>query len=180
MGLLNKDGTPYQLLGSTTQFDLENPTFDLFNQWDQESIQRGGSPIYYYEVIIQSDMIDPIYLEARNKLFSNSPVQLWCTYEPIASQNLLNQFGIDAPDEMKFEFNYKALLQAIGHPPKIGSRLFTPHLRENWVIVQRNTSEFRMWGVLRVSLICQRFQESTTTGEGRVTQKTPDQKIKIV
>lgn len=178
MPLLNNDGTPYKLSGSVQQFDPQNPTSDLFNQWDQESIQRGGSPIFYYEVIIQPDMIDPIYLEARNKLFSNNPVQLWCNYEPIPSQNLLNQFGIDAPDEMKFELNYKATLQSIGHPPKIGSRLFTPHLSENWVIIQRNLGEFKMWGVIRLELICQRFQEDVVTGDGKVSQ--PNIKIKIV
>lgn len=180
MGLLNKDGTPYQLQGSTQQFDPQNPMFDLFNAWDQEAIQRGGSPLYYYEVIIQPDMIDPIYLEARNKLFSNNPVQLWCNYDPIPSQNLLNQFGIDSPDEMKFEVNYRAVLQSVGHPPKIGSRLFTPHLNENWVIVQRNLGEFKMWGALRLELICQRFQEDVVTGGGKVTQKQPNLKIKIV
>lgn len=180
MGLLNKDGTPYQLQGSIQQYDPLNPMFDLFNGWDQEALKRGGSPLFYYEVIIQPDMIDPIYLEARNKLFSNNPVQLWCTYDPIPSQNLLNQFGIDSPDEMKFEVNYRAVLQAVGHPPKIGSRLFTPHLNENWVIVQRNLGEFKMWGALRLELICQRFQEDVVTGDGKVTQKQPNLKIKIV
>lgn len=180
MGLLNSDGTPYTLSGSATQFDPQNPMFDLFNQWDQEAIQRGGSPLYYYEVIIQPDMIDPIYLEARNKLFSNNPVQLWCNYEPIPSQNLLNQFGIDSPDEIKFEVNYRAVLQAVGHPPKIGSRIFTPHLSENWVIIQRNLGEFKMWGAIRLELICQKFQEDVVTGDGKVTQNQPQTKIKIV
>ena len=180
MGLLNKDGTPYKPQGSVQQFDPNNPMFDLFNLWDQEAIQRGGSPMYYYEVIIRPEMIDPIYLEARNKLFSNNPVQLWCTYEPISSQNVLNQFGIDAPDEMTFELNYRSVLKNLGHPPKIGSRIFTPHLQENWVVVQRNLSEFKMWGVLRIELICQRFQEDVVTGDGKVTQKQPDMKIKIV
>jgi hypothetical protein len=93
---------------------------------------------------------------------------------------MLNQFGIDAPDEMKFELNYRSVLQNVGHPPKIGSRLFTPHLRENWVIVQRNLGEFKLWGALRIELICQRFQEDVVTGNGKVTQKEPDLKIKIV
>lgn len=180
MGLLNKDGTPYQLQGSTQQFDPLNPMFDLFNAWDQEALKRGGSPLFYYEVIIQPDMIDPIYLEVRNKLFSNNPVQLWCNYEPIPSQNELTRFGIDAPDEMKFEVNYRATLQSVGHAPKIGSRLFTPHLSENWVVIQRNLSEFKMWGALRLELLCQRFQEDVVTGDGKVTQKQPNLKIKIV
>jgi len=180
MGILNSDGSPYQLQGSVQQFDTNNPMFDLFNLWDQEAIQRGGSPIYYYEVIIRPEMIDPIYLEARNKLFSNNPIQLWCTYEPVSSQNVLNQFGIDAPDEMVFELNYRSVLKNLGHPPKIGSRLFTPHLQENWVVVQRNLSEFKMWGILRIELLCQKFQEDVVTGDGKVTQKKPDSKIKIV
>jgi len=180
MPLLNSDGTPYRLQGSVQQYDPQNPMFDLFNNWDQEALERGGSPLFYYEVIIQPDMIDPIYLEARNKLFSNNPVQLWCNYDPIPSQNMINQFGIDSPDEIKFEVNYRAVLKAIGHPPKIGSRLFTPHLNENWVIIQRNLGEFKMWGALRLELLCQRFQEDVVTGDGKVTQKQPNLKIKIV
>lgn len=180
MGLKKLDGTPYQLNGSVQMFDPNSRMHDLFNLWDQEAILRGGSPIYYYEVIITPNMIDSVYNEARNKIFSNNPVQLWCTYEPIPSQNLLNQFGIDAPDEMKFELNYRAFLQNVGHPPKIGSRLFSPHLGQNWNIIQRNTGEYKMWGALRLELICQLFQEDVVTGEGRVTQKQPDIKIKIV
>jgi hypothetical protein len=180
MSIKNLDGTPYQLRGSVQQYDPLDRSFDLFNLWDQEAILRGGSPIYYYEVIINTNMIDPIYLEARGKLFNPNPIQLWCNYEPIPSTNLVNQFGIDAPDEMKFELNYRAFLQNVGHPPKIGSRLFTPHLRENWIIVQRNVGEFKLWGALRLELLCQRFQEDVVTGDGKVTQKEPNLKIKIV
>lgn len=180
MPIKNLDGTPYQLRGSVQQYDPLDRSFDLFNLWDQEAILRGGSPIYYYEVIINTNMIDPIYLEARGKLFNPNPIQLWCNYEPIPSTNLVNQFGIDAPDEMKFELNYRAFLQNVGHPPKIGSRLFTPHLRENWIIVQRNVGEFKLWGALRLELLCQRFQEDVVTGDGKVTQKEPNLKIKIV
>lgn len=180
MTLRNQDGTPYTLRGSVQQYDPLDRTHDLFNLWDQEAILRGGSPIFYHEVIIGQNMIDPLYNEARNKLFSNHPVQLWCTYEPIPSQNMLNNFGIDAPDEITFELNYRAVLRAVGHPPKIGSRLFTPHLRENWEIIQRNLGEFKLWGALRLELICRRFQENLVTGDGKVTQKQPDVKIKIV
>lgn len=178
--LRNQDGTPYQLTGSLQQFNPELPEFDLFNQWDEEAIERGGSPIFYYEVLIQPQTVDPLYLEDRGKLFSNNPIQLWANYDPLPTQNYMNAFGIDAPDEVRLELNYRSVLKKIGHPPKIGSRIFTPHLRENWVIMQRNATEYKMWGVLRLELICSRFQESVTTGEGQVTQKSPDVKIKIV
>ena len=47
MTLYNSDGTPYKAAGTIQQFDPNNPDLCLFNQWDQESIMQGGSPIYY-------------------------------------------------------------------------------------------------------------------------------------
>ena len=65
----------------------------------------------------------------------------------------------------------------MGHPPKIGSRIHTPHKREDWVVVQRNPGDYKLWGEIRLELLCQRFQETVTTGEGKVTQKKPDFRI---
>lgn len=180
MSIKNPDGTPYNVTGTLQQFDPENPEFDLFNSYDQEAIQIGGTPIYYYEVFIQSQTVDRLYVEDRGKLWSTNPIYLYGYYDPIPSQNMMTTFGIDAPDEIMFQFNYKDVLQRIGHPPKIGSRLYTPHLRENWVIIQRNLEEFKLWGDLRLQIMCQRFQESMTTGEGKVTQKEPDFNIDAI
>jgi hypothetical protein len=159
----NPDGSCYHLTGSLQQFDPENPEHKLFNMWDQEIIRQGGSPVFYYEVMIQPNTVDPLYVEDRGKLWSVHPVELWCYYDPQPNQNNQGLFGIDAPDEMIFELNYRECLEKIGHPPKIGSRLFTPHKRESWVIVQRNDGEFKAWGQLRLQLICQKFTESSTT-----------------
>lgn len=167
----NCDGTPYKLSGSLNTFDPLSPEHFLLNSFDSEIVQIAGSPILYYEVFIQNQTIDPLYREDRGKLWSNKPVILNGYYEPIASQNYLNMFGIDAPDEIQFQFNYRAVLQALGHPPKIGSRLYTPQKGENWVIVQRNVGDFFLWGELRLTLITQRFQESVSTGEGNVSQQ---------
>lgn len=173
----NCDGTPYQPSGSLQQFDPENRELDLLNLWDEELIELGGSPIFYYEVFIQKQTIHPILREDRGKIFYNNPVQLHCYYDPLASQNYQNMFGVDSPNEIQFQFNYNAVLKALGHPPKIGSRLFTPHKRENWVIVQRNLADFNFWGQLRLIIMASAFQESTTTNEGKSTQAQPDFKL---
>lgn len=174
MVIRNCDGTPYQLSGSLNQFDPESRDHDLLNSFDEQLIEIAGTPIFYYEVFLQKNTIDPLYREDRGKMWAVNPVQLAVYYEPIPAQNYMNMFGLDAPDEIQFEFNYRAVLQAIGHPPKIGSRLFSPHKRENWIIAQRNVGEFKIWGEIRLYLITQRFQESTTTGEGNVSQSLPD------
>jgi len=177
MPICNSDGTPYQLSGSLTQYDPENPEMDLFNIWDQELIEIVGTPIFYYEVFIQSNTVDPLYLEDRGKLYSNNPICLYAFYNPIPSQNFMTTFGIDSPDELMFEFNYRDVLQKIGHPPKIGSRFFTPHRRENWKIIQCNVEEFKMWGELRLQIMCEKFTEDRSINEGKVTQKQPNYPI---
>lgn len=173
----NNDGSPYKVTGVMQQFDPSSPDNCLFDIWDQEAIQRGGSPVYYYEVFITQQSIDPLYQESRAKVWSQHPIELFCFYEPIPSTNNLGMFGIDSPDEMVFEFNYAAVLQTLGKPPQIGSRIFSPHLREHWEIIQCNTGEYKGWNVIRIQMICKRFQESLTTGEGKVTQSVPKYKI---
>lgn len=179
MTIRNCDGTPYKLSGSLDTFDPNNPEHFLLNSFDSELVQIAGTPILYFEVFIQKQTIDPLYREDRGKLFSNNPITLNGFYEPIPSQNYMNMFGIDAPDEVQFQFNARAVLKAIGHPPKIGSRLYTPHKGENWVVIQRNYGDFFLWGEMRMTIIAQRFQESVTTGEGRVTQNTTTIQQKI-
>ena len=180
MGILNPDGTPFKTTGTLQQFDPENTEHDLFNVWDQEVIEIGGSPLFYYEIFINVSNIDSLYVEARDKLWSQHPVQVVGYYEPIHSQNFMNAFGIDSPDEMMFEFNYRHVLNTIGHATKIGSRIYSPHKRENWVVIQRNVETFKLWGELRLQVMCERFQESLTTGEGKVTQREPDFKVNSV
>ena len=173
MAIKNPDGSTYKVSGSIEQFDADDPSHKLFNFWDQQALLQGGSPLYYYEVIITDQMIDKVNMEARGKLFSPIPVKLQCNYDPTASQNLMGMFGVDAPDEVIFEVNIQDVIQKIGHAPKNGSRFFSPHLSENWLLIQTNLAEFKMWGALRWQLICQKFQETSTTGEGRVTSKKP-------
>lgn len=170
MAIRHKDGTIYKPLGSLSQLVPDSPSHDLFNLWDQEAIRAGGSPLLYYEVLIPSSAIDPQYLEARSKIWTQHPVELFGVYDPIPSQLDQGLFGIDGPDQTVFYFNYKAILDALGHLPTIGSRIFSPHLRENWEIIDRKLGDFHRWRVFRLEVHCQRFQESLTTGEGQVTQ----------
>lgn len=174
MAIRNDDGSTYVPTGSLQQFDPNNPEFGLFNIWDQEAIAIGGTPVYYYEVKIQMNTVDPLYLEDRGKLWSPKPICLQGYYEPTSSKNDMTVFGVDSPDELMIEFNYQDVLAKIGHPPRIGSRFFTPHRRENWVLRQNNVEEFKLWGELRLQCMCGRFQESLTTGEGKVTQSSPN------
>jgi len=175
--IYKSNGMPYNVVGSRQQFDDNLPEHDLFNIWDEEAIKIGGSPIFYYELFINTNNVDPIYLESRTKIFCPTPVELYCYYEPVPSQNVQTPFGIDSPDEMIFEFNYRSVLNKIGHAPTIGSRLFTPFLKENWVIIERKTGEMKMYGVVRLQCICQRFQEDAVSGTSVGESQTVDYKI---
>lgn len=179
MAIFNSDGTLYAPTGSMQQFNPGRQDLEFFNKQDSELIKIAGSPIYYYEVLIQPQTIDPIYWEDRGKLFSNNPIELFAVYEPRPSSSASSSFGIDSiGDEILFELNYKDALERLdGKPPKRGSRIWTPHLRENWLIDEIKTGEYKLWGVMRLQIIVSRFQEDLITGDGRVVQKEPDIKV---
>jgi hypothetical protein len=182
MALRNPDGSIYQPSGTLTQFNPNSTEHDLFNLWDQEVIQIGGTPLEYFDIFINVSSIDEIYMEARDKIFSPCPVCIYGYYDPIPSSNVLGTFGIDSPDEIMIEFNYRHVLKTLGFPPKIGARIYSPHKGENWQIIQRNVEVFKLWGELRLQVMCSRFQESLTTGEGKVThtRKGADFKINTI
>lgn len=160
----NSDGTPYRLNADINQYNPSAPEHDLFNIWDEDAIRRGGSPVYYYDILLQPQTTDHFYKEDRGKLFSPTYTELYCTYEVQASQNYVNQFGTDCTNTVILEFNYRAVLRALGRPPKVGAKIYTPHLKEYWKVLQRNAGEFKMWGILRLQLLCQKWQNDAVTG----------------
>lgn len=172
MVIRNTDGTAYKASGTLSQLIPDSPSHELFNSWDKELIRAGGSPLLYYEVIIPSNSIDPLYVESRSKLFSTYPIEIFAIYDPIASQFNQGVFGADGPDQMTFYVNYSDAIDRIGHLPVIGSYIFSPHLREHWEILDRKLADFHRWKVYHVEIHCQRFQESLTQSEGKVTEKT--------
>ena len=170
----NTDGSPYKPTGQLTAFQPNGKIQDIFNTYDQEFIQITGTPVYYFEVLIQSQSIDPIYLEDRSKLFKPCSVKLWAFYEPPQQQNMSGLFGIDTPDEeIILEMNYKATITELGHPPKIGSRIYTPHRGENWIIIDYRLDQFKLWGAIRLQVHCKKFQETLTNNDGNVTKINP-------
>lgn len=176
MTIYNPDGTPYATTG-LTQFDPENPDHALFNEMDSEEIKLFGSPLFYYELFVQFQTVDKLYLEDRGKIWANRPIQLYGYYEPIEPQNPSTAFGIDGVGDVMFECNAMAVRNAIGHMPKRGSRIQTPHLNEFWVLVDIRLTQFQLWGALHVQLIAEKWQESISTHEGQ--QNTPDPQYKI-
>jgi hypothetical protein len=172
MAILKPDGTPYTTRGSLQQFSPTGNTHDLFNRYNREIIEAGGSPVHYYEVFIPTGSIDKVFVESKNKVWSQHPVEFTAIYEPLNPQLAMTIFGPNSIDQpMVFYTNYQSFLDKIGHPPVLGSRLYTPQLKEHWEILDRRTSGYQNWGVVTLEIHCKRFQESLTTGEGRVTQR---------
>lgn len=176
--LMNKDGTPFQL-SNLRAFNPNNVEKDLFNSIDAEAIQINGTPIFYYEVFIDSNSIDPLLHEARSKVWSPIPICLYASYDPVISEIFMTPYGADGPTEVVFELNHKAVLDALGHLPKIGSMIFTPHKNEHWIIKDRKLSDWKNWHQLRLQLECGRFQESKTTEDGMATDRRQPTRIDI-
>lgn len=67
MTIYKPDGKPYCPTGSLQQFDDGLPERSLFDLYDEETIRLGGSPLFYYELFIDANNIDPLYVESRAK-----------------------------------------------------------------------------------------------------------------
>lgn len=176
--LRNLDGSPYRVSGELRVFNgSENREKDLLSSYDAEIIRINGAPLLYYEYLADANSIDPQYLEARSAIFNPEPVTLYAYYDPITSQNYQTMFGVDSPNMITFELNYQAAVGAIGHLPRVGSRLYTPHRGENWEVIQRGAADWKLWGQIRLVLECRQFQESLTRGDGRVTKAQNPYKV---
>lgn len=177
--IYGKDGKPYKPSGCYQLFNDKLPERDLVNKWDAEALKMGGSPIYYYEIFIDINNIDPLLMESRAPIWSQVPITLYGTYPIAASENNQGFWGLDNPTgEVPFEFNYKNVLETLGHPPKIGSRLQTPFLNEQWEIIENKTGDYRFYQSTRLICICSRFQEDRVSGTS--IAKQPDVNFEII
>ncbi len=173
MAIYKADGTPYELNQDVRAYKPNSPEQQLLDEWDQEQIERNGAPLEYFDVFIDSNSIDPLYIESRNKVYSPIPIILWGFNIPNPSTFSMGIFGPDGADEALFEFNHAYLMSKLGFLPKPGARIFSPQKRENWVVEQSNTEISALHKIMRVQVFCHRFQESRTTSSGKVTQKSP-------
>ena len=86
--ITNPDGSEYRLVGSIQQFDPGSQDYELLNDLDAENFFLYGAPALYYEIFIQPQTVDPLYLEERGKHWCPNPIELWGIYEPKNSGNI--------------------------------------------------------------------------------------------
>ena len=56
-------------------------------------------------------------------------------------------------EDCRYFTTYRAVLKEIGHPPKIGSRVKTPFLNEDWIIIERKLGEFKLKYMVKNSIV---------------------------
>lgn len=172
--MLGKDGRPYRASGKLQMYNPTDPKHDLFNKWDRDAIMAGGTPVYYHEVIIQTNTVDPIYFEDRGKIYNPNPVEIWASYEPQPDMPYVTEFGFNGMADIILDCNYKDVLERIGHPPKPGSWIRTPHLDRDWILVNSTLGEFGHWGALRIKMVLKRFQDDIHTKRDTSVYKKAD------
>lgn len=124
-----------------------------------------GRRVLIQNVIIKDKKKDALYHEDREKEWE-SPVELYSLYTLPDISEYQNMFGIDAPDEIALELNYADTIKRLGKIPTIGSKIITlDNGKREWLIIQRNIQDHRIWGSGRLVLVLQMYCESVTTGK---------------
>lgn len=171
MTIYNKDGTPYEAKGidGFKNYRPGSPDIDQLNNWDIEQINLAGSPVIYYKTFIDSDF-DDVYMEVIDKVTQQQGYKIYAKFEPIVPEQNLSEFGIDSPDEMRFEFNLRQWREKIKEMPSINGLIFCEWDSTWWEIIQNNQGEpYMLWEKYRLIVVAKKYQPSR--GETHPTRK---------
>jgi hypothetical protein len=177
----NQDGTPYNVDCVTNdQFDPSNPDHALMDSIDQEAIDKGGSPVEYYRVVVDGN-VDEFYMEQRQKVFAQKVHTLKSVWEPVPPEWMFmtGGGGFSSDEITRFSFNRQEFLEVVGEMPRIGSLIKTCIDGVFWEITNREVNtegeDRKMWGRHRLVLIAQKYQSTISdpspTMQGRESQE---------
>jgi hypothetical protein len=132
-------------------------------------IENAGHPIVVSGVFRPTNNnIDNIYCEDRDKIFESMHVTIYGFYD-YPTTSYCTTFGIDALNDLEVQLNAELLLKKLGKFPEIGTLLYIE--QSNWLVINRSWVYNRFIGKYRISLICQRYQESVTTGKNGIRKR---------
>jgi hypothetical protein len=164
MSIKNPDGTPYQVLGSLSQFNVTSNDNKLLCRWNSELSNIGGATIFYYRLYMGTTKIDNLYVECRSKIYNQVPVQMKAVYEIATSGFQMNMFGLDGSlDSTTFMFNYNDFLQSMNQrQPYAGDLIYTT-FRKQWFEVQNmSITGFQRYNQVQLQVFATKLQENLT------------------
>jgi hypothetical protein len=140
-------------------FDETNQDVNLFNIVDEEIIRLGGSKVEYFRYRTQENF-DDVYLEERNKIIENSPVTLWCHYDPTVLEESLGEFGLELINDQVFVFNKSYALRSLGRLPQPGDIIKPLFQRQRYEIFEVQEDSFELYGVYHLNCSARLLRDS--------------------
>ena len=140
-------------------FDQNNPDINLFNLVDDENIRLSGSKLNIYKFFRDSNY-DEVYLEARNKVISKTPIEVYGFYEPKLLEENLSEFGIELTDDQMFSFNKSYVERKLSrslHPGDVIEPLFQDRKYEVFEVQEES---FEIYGVYHLICHCKILRDS--------------------
>ncbi len=162
MPVYKSDGTQYELGGKESLKSYRPGAQDqtLFDSWDKEQIELGGSPVVYHPVKVDTDY-DDVYMESRDQTIVQEGYKIYASFEPIRPIQEMSAFGIDSPDEMLFNFNLTEWRDVIGSMPALKSLFFCEWDNTWWEVIQNNQGEiYKLWTKFRLQVVARKYQRS--------------------
>ena len=131
-------------------FDQNNPDINLFNLVDDENIRLSGSKLNIYKFFRDSNY-DEVYLEARNKVISKTPIEVYGFYEPKLLEENLSEFGIELTDDQMFSFNKSYVERKLSrslHPGDVIEPLFQDRKYEVFEVQEESFEIYRVYHLI--------------------------------
>jgi hypothetical protein len=146
---------------------------NLFNMVDAENIKISGSKIRVYKYFESND-IDDIYQESRQKTISPEPVLVWGHFDPRPLEENLSQFGVEIQYDQVFNFNKSYLEGKLGRPIVIGDILEPEFQDVKFEVYEVQEDSFEAYGVYHL-LVHAKLLRDTQDIHNEYTFDRPEQ-----
>lgn len=142
---------------------LFNAFKKLYWLCDRLWVYTTGRCVCCYAAITSS-----VYREKAVRRYSHKPLYFYGLHQTINDGNC-SAFGIDAPDDMILEINFREHKPI----PSVGDLIcfYNDSTMGQWEVTSRSLPQYRYLGQSgRLELLCTRYAESTTNSESEIEE----------
>lgn len=154
-------------------FDQDNNDINLFNLVDEEIIRLSGSKLFYYKYMGGQDF-DPVYMEARDKPISKTPITVFGHYDPTPLEEDLGEFGIELTNDQIFIFNLSYIERVLKRRPISGDIVKPAFQDQKYKIFEVQEDSFESYGVYHLNCSAKLLRDSENVQDTPLTDVSDD------
>tara|TARA_R110000737_G_scaffold245562_1_gene256181 strand:- start:1203 stop:1769 length:567 start_codon:yes stop_codon:yes gene_type:complete len=154
-------------------FDQDNPDVNMFNLVDDEIIRLSGSKMHFFKSYHETSY-DDVYMEARNRPLSKTPLVVHGHYEPVSMAEELGEFGIELTNDQIFTFNKSYIEKKLGREVRPGDVIKPVFQEQRYEIFEAVEDSFEAYGVYHIVCSAKLLRDSDDVNDQHLPDVSDD------